>query len=92
MTTADPLAILAASDAGERADAIAARYSLSLSCVYGILRTHRPGRLRSPRRRADSALRNTILALARVSEPKRVVQLMQGRCSKAYVYRLIKAQ
>lgn len=77
--------ILARSDRGDNAAAIAAALDVTPGYVYGILRRERPDRKRKPRRRT-SKKPEQIHALAMAgANAKRIAKLL--KCSKAYAYR-----
>lgn len=86
--TPDLSDILAASDAGEFPAAIATRLGCSAGHVYGVLRQHRPGRARKPRRRTSEKPEQIRALYLQEIEPLRIAFLLQ--CSRAYVYRHLK--
>lgn len=85
---ADPLpTILQLADAGTSVADIAAAVDLTPGRVYGILRTERPDRTRSPRTRT-SKVPNKVRALAaKGTKPARIAFVLG--CSRAYVYRIL---
>ncbi len=77
--------ILTMADAGESVEAIAAACDLTRGRVYTILRKHRPGRSRQPRRRTSSKP-DQVRALCKMGTPvKRAAELLG--VTRQYAYR-----
>lgn len=79
-------AILTRHDAREPVAQIAAFLAVSPGYIYGILRQHRPNRLRQPRTRTSEKRKLILGLLARGYHAPRVAFL--AGCTPAYVYRL----
>ncbi|KRQ11913.1 hypothetical protein AOQ73_05760 [Bradyrhizobium pachyrhizi] len=80
--------ILARNDAGESDVAkIAKAEGKSIGYVYGVLREHRPQRVRKPRKRTSEKRQLILGLLAMGHQAPRVAVLAQ--CTPAYVYKLM---
>ena len=89
MTQTTRSAILARHDKGESVPVISQALDVTPGYVYGILREDRPKRKRKVRART-SELRTLIRGLAAQGiEPARIVFLMQEKCARQYVYRIL---
>ncbi len=82
--------ILERHDARQDVPTIAEALGVTPGYVYGVLRDERPDRLHGNRGRRTSDLRGMILGLqAQGIKPARIAFLMQKKCTRQYVYRII---